>query len=40
MVRLTQRTIPQLAIISVDEVPLRITLTSFDVVRLETAMAE
>jgi flagellar biosynthesis protein FlhA len=40
MVRLTQRTIPQLSVISVDEVPLRISLTSFDVVRLEPAPAE
>jgi flagellar biosynthesis protein FlhA len=40
MVRLTQRTIPQLAVISVDEVPLRISLISFDVVRLEMTTAE
>lgn len=40
MVRLTQRTIPQLSVISVDEVPLRISLTSFDVVRLEAALAD
>jgi flagellar biosynthesis protein FlhA len=35
LVRLTQRTIPQLSVISVDEVPLRISLNSFDVVKLE-----
>ena len=39
-VRLTQRTMPQLSTISVDEVPLRMALTSFDVVRFETAAAE
>lgn len=37
LVRLTQRTMPQLSIISVDEVPLRISLSSFDVVKLEAA---
>ncbi len=41
MVRLVQRTIPQLSVISVDEVPMRIALTSFDIVKLEeTAVAE
>lgn len=39
LVRLTQRTIPQLSIISVDEIPLRVSLSSFDVVRLEAAAA-
>ncbi len=37
MLRLVQRAVPQLSVISVDEVPLRISLTSFDVIRLETA---
>jgi len=32
---LTQRSIPRLAILSVGEIPLRITLKSFDIVRLE-----
>lgn len=40
MVRLTQRTIPQMAVLSVEEVPLRISLSSFDVVKFETAPAE
>lgn len=41
IVRLAQRTIPQLSVISVDEVPLRIALSSFDIVRLqETEAAE
>ena len=35
MVRLAQRTIPQLSVISVDEVPMRIALSSFDVVKLQ-----
>ena len=35
MVRLTQRTMPQLSIISVEEVPARIALSSFAVVKLE-----
>lgn len=39
MVRLVQRTIPQLAVISVDEVPMRIALSSFDVIRLQEAEA-
>ncbi len=34
MVRLVQRTLPQLSIISVEEVPLRISLNSFGVVKL------
>ncbi|MBX9813384.1 MAG: flagellar biosynthesis protein FlhA [Sphingomonas sp.] len=33
---LTQRSIPKLAILSVNEIPMRINLHSFDVVRLET----
>lgn len=37
LVALTRRTLPQLAVISVDEVPLRMALTSFDVVRLQDA---
>ena len=37
LVTLTRRTLPQLAVISVDEVPLRMALTSFDVVRLQDA---
>lgn len=37
LVRLTQRTMPQLSVISVDEIPLRISLSSFDVVKLEPA---
>ena len=40
LVRLTQRAIPQLAVISVDEVPLRTMLKSFDVVRVDAAKAE
>lgn len=40
MVRLTQRTMPQMSVISVEEVPLRIALTSFDVVKLEPVLAE
>lgn len=39
MARLTQRTMPQLAVISVDEIPLRVSLSSFDVIRLEAATA-
>jgi len=35
VLRLTQRSIPQLAILSVDEVPLRVSLQSFDVVEVE-----
>ena len=35
MVRLTQRTMPQLSIISVEEVPTRIALSGFAVVKLE-----
>lgn len=35
LVRLTQRTMPQLSVISVDEVPVRISLSSFDIVKLE-----
>jgi hypothetical protein len=31
---------PQLSVISVDEVPLRINLTSFGVIRLEPAAVE
>jgi flagellar biosynthesis protein FlhA len=40
LVRLAQRTMPQLSVISVDEVPLRINLTSFGVIRLEPAAVE
>lgn len=40
LLRLTQRTLPQLSVISVDEIPLRINLTSFDVVRLEKVPAQ
>jgi len=35
LVKLTQRSIPQLSILSVDEVPMRLSLQSFDVVRVE-----
>ncbi|WEK46112.1 MAG: flagellar biosynthesis protein FlhA [Candidatus Andeanibacterium colombiense] len=35
LLRLTQRSIPQLSVISVDEVPIRISLHSFDVVKVE-----
>ncbi|WP_238339250.1 hypothetical protein [Novosphingobium ginsenosidimutans] len=35
----TQRTMVQLAVISVDEIPTRMSLSSFDVVRLEPASA-
>lgn len=35
MVRLTQRTMPQLSVISVDEVPMRISLVSFAIVKVE-----
>jgi hypothetical protein len=35
----TQRTMAQLAVISVDEIPTRMSLSSFDVVRLEPASA-
>ena len=35
LLKLTQRSIPQLAILSVDEIPLRLSLQSFDMVRLE-----
>ena len=37
MVRLAQRTIPQLSVISVEEVPMRTALSSFDVIRLQDA---
>jgi flagellar biosynthesis protein FlhA len=40
LVRLAQRTMPQLSVISVDEVPLRINLASFGIVRLEPATVE
>mgnify|MGYP001148475811 FL=1 len=33
--RLTQRSIPQLSVLSVDEVPLRVSLHSFDVVKVD-----
>lgn len=33
--RLTQRSIPQLAVVSVDEIPLRLSLQSFEVVKVE-----
>ncbi|MGQ7829948.1 flagellar biosynthesis protein FlhA [Altererythrobacter sp. Z27] len=35
MMRLTQRTMPQLSVISVEEVPMRISLVSFAIVKLE-----
>lgn len=35
LLRLTQRSIPQLSVLSVEEIPLRISLQSFDVVRVE-----
>jgi flagellar biosynthesis protein FlhA len=35
----TRRTIPRLAILSVNEVPMRITLASYDIVRLEDERA-
>ncbi len=35
LVKLTQRSIPQLSVISVDEVPMRISLHSFEVVKVE-----
>ena len=35
LLKLTQRSIPQLAILSVDEIPLRLALQSFDMVKLE-----
>ncbi len=35
LVKLTQRSIPQLAVLSVDEVPMRVSLQSFDVVKVE-----
>lgn len=35
LLKLTQRAIPQLAVVSVDEIPMRISLTSFDVVKLD-----
>lgn len=35
--RLTQRTMPQLSVISVEEIPLRISLSSFEVVKFEPA---
>lgn len=35
LVKLTQRSIPQLSVLSVEEVPMRIALHSFDVVRVE-----
>ena len=35
LLKLTQRSIPQLAILSVDEIPLRLSLQSFDMVKLE-----
>lgn len=37
MARLTQRTMPQLSVISVEEIPLRVSLSSFDVIKLEPA---
>lgn len=39
LARLTQRTIPQLAVLSVEEIPLRTTLSSFDIVKVEPASA-
>lgn len=35
LLKLTQRSIPQLSILSVDEIPLRLSLQSFDMVKLE-----
>ena len=40
LVRLVQRTMPQLSVISIDEIPLRINLMSFGVVRLDPATVE
>lgn len=39
LLRLTQRTMPQLSVISVDEIPSRMSLSSFDVVKLEPVTA-
>lgn len=36
LLKLTQRSIPQLSILSVDEIPLRTSLQSFDVVKFES----
>jgi flagellar biosynthesis protein FlhA len=35
LLKLTQRSIPQLAILSVDEIPVRVSLHSFDVVKVD-----
>jgi flagellar biosynthesis protein FlhA len=35
LLKLTQRSIPQLSVLSVDEIPLRVSLHSFDVVRVD-----
>ncbi len=35
LVKLTQRSIPQLSVLSVDEVPMRVSLQSFDVVKVD-----
>lgn len=35
MVKLTQRSLPQLSILSVDEIPLRTALQSFEIIKLE-----
>lgn len=35
LVKLTQRSIPHLAVLSVDEIPLRVALQSFDVIKVE-----
>ena len=35
LLKLTQRSIPQLAVLSVDEIPLRTSLQSFDIVKFE-----
>jgi flagellar biosynthesis protein FlhA len=35
LLKLTQRSIPHLSVLSVDEIPLRISLQSFDVVKAD-----
>jgi flagellar biosynthesis protein FlhA len=40
LARLVRRTMPQLSVISVDEVPLRVNLVSFGVVRIEPVAVE
>lgn len=36
LLKLTQRSIPQLSILSVEEIPLRTALQSFEVVKLDS----